>query len=233
MVSWRQQWDDFHDAQRMERLQACSQLDQILRDCRSGRRRQDPQKQQQQQEQQPQPYGDHTIEGTSAGLRVMKYFGWRGILGPTPTDPRSDGRKDDEGTADEGTAALLPPTLRTQIRQSCAREQHAVWACRAVATGCGKDLGALKRCFDGGGGNSSSIGPSNLPNNNAAATSVYSVLTEHRTSYDGKSKSSSNSGDDSNDDDVPCRDMQELLGRCVTASARQLLERQQQREARK
>lgn len=31
---------------------------------------------------------------------------------------------------------------------TCQRELHAVWACRAIAVGCGEDLVRLRNCFD-------------------------------------------------------------------------------------
>jgi hypothetical protein len=41
----------------------------------------------------------------------------------------------------------LDPPLPDRARGTCAREEHALWACRAVATACGPDLVAVKRCF--------------------------------------------------------------------------------------
>jgi hypothetical protein len=120
--SWMDWFSKFQDDQRLERLQYCRELERVLEQCRSRRQGNHPQQQQQQSQEQGQEDG---IEGLSPGLRMMKYFGWRGML---------KGEK--------------PHPLATHIEASCAREQHSLWACRAVSIGCGKDLGALKKCFD-------------------------------------------------------------------------------------
>jgi ribosomal protein L31 len=52
----------------------------------------------------------------------------------------------------DGTSHVLavPKDTRPQSQppQTCAREAHALWACRAVTLACASDLGQLKSCFD-------------------------------------------------------------------------------------
>lgn len=80
--------------QRMERLQSCRQLDDLLKQCRqkdSDRKK---------------------LEDFPLGIRMLRYFDWRHKEEP-----------------------------------NCVREEHALWACRAVALQCGADLVHLRNCF--------------------------------------------------------------------------------------
>lgn len=168
--TWVERWNTFNDDQRVERLHICRQLEKVLDSCRH------------QNDKNPM-----AIENLSPGLRVMKYFKWRGIL------------KDLEEEQDNPETSSR---FSQAIQNSCAREQHAVWACRAVATGCGQDLSALKSCFESEG--------------------AYTVLVHPSTKYDNKI------GDNTNNV-VPCQEFQQNLGACVTKGAQDLLQRRQQR----
>jgi hypothetical protein len=130
---------------------------------------------------------DDPLETMSPGLRTMKYYGWRGILKRENIDP----------------------LIHQHIQSSCSREQHAVWACRAVATGCGYELSMLKTCFD---------------NHN----NEYDILTTPITRYDSPEQPPSTSSS-APLRQVPCEDAQRILGTCVTANAKKLLQRKQQR----
>jgi hypothetical protein len=144
------------------------------------------------------------LESISPGLRTMKYFGWRGILASQASAP---GQSIDQTIAiavdnnDNDTRTMI----HNEIRQSCSREQHAVWACRSVATGCGKELASLKKCFE-------------------QLDHTYDVLLVPHTGYDTKRNYYPNHK-------IPCFQEQQLLGSCVTSNAQQLLRRKQQREA--
>lgn len=131
-------------------------------------------------------YDPLSIESFSGGLRTMKYFGWRGII--SQQNPENE----------------MPQSVRHAIVQSCAREQHALWACRAVAVGCGKELGALKAGFDQMG-------------------DPFPVLFESKTSYE--EVSSPNNSTSSSTRILPCAQLQSTLGACVRKGADELLER--------
>jgi hypothetical protein len=193
---WKEQLDTFEDAQRMDRLAKCLQLDQVLKDCRQRQRNGSSNH---------WPTEGDPLESISPGLRTMKYFGWRGIL----KSKAAPGQSSDEATAisiteedDDDDARIM---IQKIVRQSCSREQHAVWACRAVATGCGKELASLKRCFE------------QQPHS-------YDVLAVPHTGYDTR-------WHDSPTHTIPCFQVQQLLGSCVTLSGQRLLRRKQQREA--
>jgi hypothetical protein len=163
--SWMERFSNFQDTQRLERLQHCRKLEVVLASC------------QKQQPQQQQEYQD-AIEGLSPGMRMMKYFGWRGILLKTED-----------------------ATLKQHMQHACAREQHAVWACRAVSVGCGKELGSLKHCFDDEG--------------------AHRVLISPDTAYEEK-KGAGDGSKQRQQQLIPCPTLQREMGDCVIAGAHAL-----------
>eukprot|EP00536_Pseudo-nitzschia_multiseries_P003917 jgi/Psemu1/284729/fgenesh1_pg.62_\ len=219
--SLRERFQEFDDQQRIQRLSACQQLDAILSDCRERHANNNNNNNNNKHRNHP---NNDPIESVSIGLRNMKYFGWRGIA-TTPSDQNDDNNNDSNN--DE-----LSSLVRSRIRSSCSREQHAVWACRAVATGCGKDLAELKRCFDhddDGAASASASAPNQTHHHRVLLTNPY-------TNYEGFFENGGGSGGSGSGDGdgvlprIPCGDVQRKLGSCVTAGGRELLERKQQRE---
>ena len=269
ILSLKQQWEEFDDGQRINRLKACQILDEILNNCQQkqiAQQQQNPSQQQQQSSQQQQQQNDDVddpIESVSIGLRNMKYFGWRGILSSkkeadTDTDEITK-IQDENGNSnasnngneitnnDEHEKNQL--LFHSKIRQSCSREQHAVWACRSVSTGCGKDLSLLKRCFEDIDTDTDTeiekLPPQyrilTTPYTNyegivekteeeeAQAQSLTTMTTTTTISSVDNSKSLSSSLS-SLKQRIPCYDIQRQLGSCVTINGKQLLERKQKRE---
>ena len=270
LLSLKQQWEEFDDGQRINRLKACQILDEILYNCQQkqiAQQQQNPSQQQQQSSQQQQNDDDvdDPIESVSIGLRNMKYFGWRGILSSkkavTDTDEITK-IQDENGNSnasnnsneiknnDEHEKNQL--LFHSKIRQSCSREQHAVWACRSVSTGCGKDLSLLKRCFED---IDTDTEIEKLPPHYRILTAPYTnyegiverteeeaqaqslatmTTTTTTSSVDNNAKSSTSSSLSSSlsslKQRIPCYDIQRQLGSCVTINGKQLLERKQKRE---
>ena len=136
------------DEQRIERLDQCRILDEILLECKRSK-----------------ASGQSTtlqLEDVPAGIRMVRYFDWRNL-------------------ADK----------------NCQREEHAVWACRAISLGCGADLVRLRTCFN------------ELPH-------PTSILENTETAYESKTSSKS---------DFPCRQYQEVVGRCVASNLHDLAQR--------
>ena len=171
VASWKEWWIDVHDKQRLERLQQCSKIQERLEACQKGQAEE----------------SNIDIEYIVPGLRMMKYFGWRGIhKAPENSDE-------------------LNQQISTVVSKTCAREQHALWACRAVAVGCGLELGNLKRCFD-------EEGP-------------MSVLSNPQNQYEGKAPKSRKGGE------IPCGGLQQQVGQCVNTGLRELDERERDRKS--
>ena len=240
MPSWfaspsalKDRFSEFDDKQRIDRLSACRDLDRILRDCRERHQEQEGKGSKTKKNNLYNSSKD-PIESVSIGLRNMKYFGWRGILSKKEVGaPSNDSGKTKKQETAETT--ITEPDLSVfhpKIRSSCAREEHAVWACRAVATGCGKNLSELKKCFEEVDNTSSSgDDESSLPQHIRVLTSPY-------TNYQGiVERFAGGEGTSDNKDNgatlqqiIPCHEIQRRLGSCVTVNGRDLLERKQQRE---
>jgi hypothetical protein len=203
--SLQSKWRQISDSQRIDRLQQCQALHDILSECRQ--RNADPQRHdesrgrelrrkereiQQMSSQSPSvasTVGDATtttaaasetptIENTPAGIRMLHYFQWRNL------------------EEEDGASVLV------DARRLCTREEHALWACRAVATACGPDLVQVKRCFD-------ETGPSILQQ--AAAYDKVSAVPS--TSEEAKVRESASSTSSSSS--PPCVDVQRSMGSCV------------------
>jgi hypothetical protein len=108
----------------------------------------------------------------------------------------------------------------------CQREAHAVWACRAVALKCGKELIQVRDCFRNYGAMSSGSSGDHINNNNKTA------ILNHRTGSAAYEPSDAVAVRGAADADAtsdismnPCAKVQQILGRCVSANAHALLER--------
>lgn len=82
----------------------------------------------------------------------------------------------------------------------CRREEHAVWACRAIALRCGRELTDFKSCVD-------KCGPS---------------ILKSETVYEGTT-----SGVESG---VPCGDFQQAIGACVAKNAKEMQQRRNKQQ---
>lgn len=97
--------------------------------------------------------------------------------------------------------------------RKCSREQHAVWACRAGALQCGGDLVQLRTCFD--------EVQEPLPDN-PNVKNHGAVLRCSASAYEAKPKHAGR--------EIPCRTLQEQMGKCVAKNAAALVEREAARE---
>jgi len=89
--------------------------------------------------------------------------------------------------------------------RACARETHAVWACRATALQCGADLAVLKNCFTEEAG-------------------IEAVLQSGAaTAYETPGTNTSNKAAL---EKIPCLVHQQAMGQCVSQAATELRKRQ-------
>ena len=228
MDAWWSWFTNLQDDQRIERLQRCQEIHTVLVQC------QVQQQKVQQQQQHPRStktpttptttsstesnyYDPMSIESFSGGIRTMKYFGWRGILQP-PQQAQLQAQQQQPQQQDEPQPQeqqqqqqQMSERVKTAIVHSCSREQHALWACRAVAVGCGKELGSLKAGFD-------QVGPWNV---------LFEPQTAYETSTQNKTTSKNTVDPHAR---IPCADLQSSLGTCVQRGADALLERTQRRD---
>ena len=170
----------FSDDQRLDRLKQCEELHTLLAACMLRRR-------------QPSEHNSENasaamkLEDTLSGVKMMRYFAWRTQELVRVTDEDGETRvvaiPNQSGTMDDW-------------ENSCAREAHALWACRAVTLACAPKLNQLKECFD------------TLPKEQ--------IVSVTETAYEvGVAEGVT----------VPCRTMQQKLGECVGIKASELKER--------
>jgi hypothetical protein len=130
----------------------------------------------------------------------------------------------------------LDPPLPDRARETCAREEHALWACRAVATACGPDLVAVKRCFgarapaeilghrpayDGFGEVEETDPPSGSPPP-SSATPIQSRATKSPSVAPAVSQQQP---------PPPCAEVQRAMGKCVEEGVRDLNRRVEERKS--
>ncbi|GKY92053.1 hypothetical protein MPSEU_000176800 [Mayamaea pseudoterrestris] len=217
--TWNRLWTSFEsasDQQRLERLEQCRVLEEILASCR----RQQQQQQQQQQNVKADSQRNNgswfwpftarqasiiatdtataeqacdisqqsplSLENTSAGVRMLRFFHWRELPSDFPLH-----------------------------QTACLREEHALWACRAVAVGCGKPLTKLRDCFDKqGASNVLLVAEASRTNPKRAAAS-----NTTNTCYESENANANQ----------PCHDMQRAVGTCVASNLYDLQQRVAQR----
>lgn len=143
---------EFMDQQRLERLKQCQEIDAVLRDCLQRRNKM------LNGETVPQEQESLSVDQIVPGTRMMRYFGWHK---ETPSSPESvsfssvwqSASETDETTVTvkeemkPATTANASASSTVTLIPTCAKEMHAIWACRSVCLGCAGDLRNLKDCF--------------------------------------------------------------------------------------
>ncbi|KAL7450219.1 hypothetical protein ACHAWC_002173, partial [Mediolabrus comicus] len=146
----------FADRQRLERLEQCKQLEDILLSCQTVN--------------EVRENGDRASANTDAGsaanksrseARIKRFFKWN-------ESQETNGSNDDNNTSSnvfsDATASIygdgggessdvkqvrnrLNTNTSPQYSKDCIKETHEMWACRALALGCGNHLSNLKQCW--------------------------------------------------------------------------------------
>lgn len=138
----------FADKQRIERLDQCQQLQLIVDACHAANSKDNV---------------DDTsdIQTSRSGIRISRFYKWGS------GEEQQDGASTDNSASDvfseaassftEGGNTTNTPTQSTQQQKSntsraryskgCAIETHELWACKALAVGCGNYLSDLRHCW--------------------------------------------------------------------------------------
>lgn len=147
----------FADRQRAERLDGCRELETILKACQAANK---VQERNDEIDVNPSATDDTALAPTKSGVRIARFFKWdsphsdqnseegsdnnRSIIGDATaifTDELSNAPKNKSDKRDNAKRNI-------QYSKACARETHEMWACRALAMGCGQHLSELRRCWD-------------------------------------------------------------------------------------
>lgn len=151
---------EFADKQRVERLNQCKQLEAMLKACEHANR---PENAIWEKDDEASPMRETTSVNTS-GLKISRFLGWESTENGT-TDAASLGANRGTDVMREAAASFtetsgseniaemtrhkkMQNAARKEYSAGCARETHELWACRALALGCGQDLGKLKTCWN-------------------------------------------------------------------------------------
>jgi len=106
-------------------------------------------------------------------------------------------------------------SLSNLIPLSDFKYYSAVWACRAVALQCGNELSELRTCFNEKQG----VGHDGAINN------VGAILKHNRTAYEIGKKAKSGASSSEDGDEIPCREIQERMGQCISENSKALARR--------
>ena len=101
------------------------------------------------------------INQTVPGTRMMRYFGWHQETGHPESasfssilqSTQQSNNKEDGTVTDmkqnttAANATVASSSTNNPVIPSCAKEMHALWACRSVCLGCAEHLRNLKDCF--------------------------------------------------------------------------------------
>lgn len=186
----------FADRQRIERMEQCTQLANILSACqaiKAGKQLGSP--------------GEDAImmPPSRSAARISRFFKWNGEDQSTATSTALDdafsGKINNDNDMKSNTTS--PATTRPRYSADCAIETHELWACRALAVGCGNHLADLRRCWD---------------RQNSVATVV---MREQDVKDEGVEFYK-----DPTEEDHSCRTIQMNMARCVNRHVAELNERQ-------
>jgi hypothetical protein len=126
--------------------------------------------------------------------------------------------------------------LPHRARETCAREEHALWACRAVATACGPDLVAVKKCFDASGpaeilGHSPAYEDDNEGEAGESNSRSGSPRSSLATSIKSRPVGSSSLALTAQQPPPPCAAVQRTMGKCVVEGVRDINSRVEERKS--
>ena len=218
---WGRLQDGFEtasDQQRVERLEQCRVLESILQSCR--------------QEQALTRQAKQQSMDRGRSSRSWWPFSGRAATAKSKESAGSSASDTTASSSDHVYQHHHVPTLENTpggIRMlrffhwrelpaefphtNCRREEHAVWACRAVAVGCGQPLTQLRDCFD-------EQGPERI------------LVSRYTTKGKGANSQTSYTDaplDDKKKTKIPCHDYQRAVGTCVASNLHDLQQRVERR----
>ena len=202
----------FADRQRMDRIEQCKELERILSACRSAKHVRDAARGAGEEIKDAPDNMAGDIPTSRSGAKIARFFKWddppgtddernndqtaeRGVLDQAVTSLYDNGSGDDEGKKGKQHSVSRP-----RFSEDCAIETHELWACRALAVGCGNHLADLRRCWS-----------------DRHSASTVKMRDGGVYFYEGTKEEKS------------CRDIQMSMARCVNRHTEELNERERVR----
>jgi hypothetical protein len=184
----------FADQQRAERLAACRQLETVLNECqaesRSGKRIHDAD---------GVLSDDISMDKSRSGSRISRFFRW--------DKPSLEQNRDETMEDSNSNNTSVNNSSKSKYSHGCHQEIHELWACRALALGCGGYLKDLKR--------------------------VMNDDTEAKVQKEMTDTSSEIVFEDRKSREDEAKEIQQMMAKCVTKNATELAERIEARKGKK
>lgn len=153
----------FADQQRIERLENCRQLERVLKACQSANN--DAQftgGDESETTLSEKEEDTWSIPPSRGSVRLARFFNWDNPELAEQHQNNESKEGSDRSALSEAAAsfygenvdggentapAKIKKAERNRFSGSCAREAHELWACRALALGCGNYLADLRSCW--------------------------------------------------------------------------------------
>lgn len=145
----------FADKQRSERLEQCQGLEDILMACQRANAANNANG----DSAAAAPAVESVGNKSRSEARIKRFFKWNGTQQQGNNDDKSSVLQDatdsilDGGGNNSGNSDTINQPQRLNNNNSshyskgCIQETHEMWACRALALGCGNHLSDLRRCW--------------------------------------------------------------------------------------
>jgi len=173
----------FADQQRAERLAACRQLEDIVNACQAQSKSQNT----------DELTHETEVVTTNSGTKIARFFKW---------GDRSVGESVGDNSESNG--------VKSKYSYGCHKEIHELWACRALALGCGNYLKDLRRVMDE---------DIEITMQKESSTDTKSEITYYEKQNSAREKET--------------REIQQMMAKCVTKNASELAERIEARRNKK
>ena len=184
----------FADEQRAERLASCRHLEHILNACQAESKNRES--------------GDLVADGltlsdsaaekTKSAAKISRFFKWDKYEA-SPVEGRNE--------TDSKDSQISATISRSKYSEGCHKEIHELWACRALAVGCGSYLKDLRQLWN----DDAQI---SIRNEMAAENSSSSGIIYH----------------DQKTTEANAREIQQMMAKCVTKNASELAGRIEKRK---
>lgn len=187
----------FADEQRAERLASCRHLEHILNSCQAESKNRESSD----LVANSVILDDSAAEKTKSGTKIARFFRWDKYEASQPV----------EGNETESKDSHVSAISMSNYSEGCHKEIHELWACRALALGCGSYLKDLRQLWN----DDAQI---SLRNEMAAEDSSTSEII-----YEDRKTTT----------EADAREIQQMMAKCVTKNASELAGRIEKRRSAK
>ena len=145
----------FADRQRVERLEQCGELQRIVDACQAAANRSTNN-----DTSNDKLSSDVDIPSSKSAKRISRFFKWNSVDQSSAQRQQTDTSASDvfteaassftnnkESERSNSQSSKTINSSRTSYSKGCVIETHELWACKALAVGCGNFLSELRQCW--------------------------------------------------------------------------------------